>query len=337
MIEVLPIVWAGILVLELALYVLLDGADLGIGVLSVFAKSEEQRSTMIKSIGPVWDANETWLVIAGGTLFGAFPLAYAVVLNALQIPVMLLVFGLIFRAASFEFREHAQNKRLWSWVFSIGSFLAIVSQGFILGGLLGGIKIQNGDFAGGPLDWLTPLSLLLGVGVVAGYTMLGYSFLIKKTRGNLEMQSYHQLLFSAFISLFVSAAIVIVLPLASPFVLLVWSNPLSQKILIGLLFCVFISFCMLIQSVLQKRNDYEPYFWSIAIFLFGFAALLFASYPYIIPPSVTIFEAASSKSTQQFMLFGMGILVPVVLFYNIYVHSLFEGKVDDEDDDGYAK
>jgi len=324
----LPIIWSGILLLEIALYVILDGADLGIGVLSLFAKNEKQRSTMMKSIGPIWDANETWLVIAGGTLFGAFPIAYGIILNALQIPIMLMVFGLIFRAVSFEFREHSDNKHFWSMAFAVGSIIAILGQGFILGGLFSGIKVINGAFAGSPLGWFNPLSILFGLGVALGYTMLGYSFLIRKTKGKLERQEYHQLRIASSIAFAMSIATTILLPFTHDFILNKWSNAASRNILLLFVFLAFTNFILLLRSTTEGKHENTPYTYSIVLFIITLATLLYAVYPYMIPPTTTIFEAASGSSTLSFMLFGISILIPVVLFYNVFVHKLFDGKVD---------
>lgn len=324
----LPLVWGAILLLEIALYVILDGADLGIGVIALFAKSEKQRSTMLTSIGPIWDANETWLVIAGGTLFGAFPIAYGIVLNALQIPVMLIAFGLIFRAVSYEFRQHATNTRFWSMAFSAGSLLAILAQGFAVGGLASGITVSNGSFAGGPLDWLNPLSIIFGIGAVVGYTMLGYAFLIKKTRGKLERQSYHQLIITATIALLMSVATTALLPLTHGFILSKYGIAAHRNAVLTLIAVTLFAFRLLIRSAIQRREEHAPYTFSLAIFALSFVTLAYSLYPYLVPPTTTIFAAASSRSTLSFMLFGIGILIPVVLFYNAYVHRLFDDYVD---------
>jgi len=176
----LPDIWFLIIALEIGLYVILDGADLGIGMLSLFRKREETRSLMMHVIGPIWDANETWLVIAGGALFGAFPLAYGVILNALYIPVMVLIFGLIIRAAAFEFHEFSSNKNFWSALFGIGSLVAVLGQGFVAGGLASGVSVRSGAFSGGAFDWATPLTALVTALLVLAYLLIGYAYLIRK-------------------------------------------------------------------------------------------------------------------------------------------------------------
>ncbi len=196
----LPTIWFGIVCLEVALYVLLDGADLGLGFLSLLPNKESGRSLMMQTIGPIWDANETWLVIAGGTLFGAFPLGYSIILNALYVPVMLTLFGLIIRAASFEFHALARRKRFWSLLFGLGSLLAIIGQGAALGGLLGGITISNGQFAGGPFDWVTPLTFFITLGIIVGYSAMGYAYLLKKTSNTRGWRTHlYTILLSAFV------------------------------------------------------------------------------------------------------------------------------------------
>jgi cytochrome bd ubiquinol oxidase subunit II len=178
--DFLALIWASIIGLILALYVLLDGFDLGIGLLTLFTRNRAERSVMMSGIGPVWGANETWLVLAGAMLFGAFPRIYGVVLNALYLPVLLMLFGLIFRAVSFEFRGHSDRKPLWEFVFGAGSLAAIAGQGFILGGLLGGLRVADGVFAGGPWDWLTPFTGLVAVALAVGDAVLGAAYLLAR-------------------------------------------------------------------------------------------------------------------------------------------------------------
>ncbi|MGH6980961.1 MAG: cytochrome d ubiquinol oxidase subunit II, partial [Stellaceae bacterium] len=185
-------VWLCFLGLFLVLYVVLDGFDLGIGILSLFARAEERRDIMVASLGSTWDANESWLVVLGGALFGAFPLAYAVVLNALYLPLVSMILALIFRAVAFEFRIHARNKLGWSIAFGLGSLAAAVCQGFVLGGLIGGIAVTDRQFAGGAFDWLTPFSLASACGVVFGYVLLGAAYLILKTDGAHQIRARRQ-------------------------------------------------------------------------------------------------------------------------------------------------
>ena len=180
----LPVIWAALIGTAVALYVILDGFDLGIGILFPFARSERERDQMMDSIAPFWDGNETWLVLGGGGLWVAFPQAYAVIMPALYLPVIVMLLALVFRGVAFEFRAIAiTSKKYWNFAFAGGSTLAAVCQGLILGGLIQGIKVEDGVFAGGPFDWATPFALLCGLGVVAGYALLGATWLVMKTEG----------------------------------------------------------------------------------------------------------------------------------------------------------
>jgi cytochrome d ubiquinol oxidase subunit II len=179
--QVLAEIWFGIVAFEIGLYLLLDGADLGIGMLSLGHSREHARSLMMTAIGPIWDANETWLVIAGGTFFGAFPLAYGLILSALYIPVMILIFGIIIRAASFEFHEYSESKNFWSIIFGVGSLIAVIGQGALVGGLLSGIHVENEVFVGGSFDWLSPVTVAITCMVVAGYLVTGKLYLLHRS------------------------------------------------------------------------------------------------------------------------------------------------------------
>lgn len=255
----LPSIWFGIIAFEICLYILLDGADLGIGMLSLFKKREHARALMMHVIGPIWDANETWLVIAGGTLFGAFPEAYGIILNALYIPVMLLIFGIILRAASFEFHEYGKNKNLWSFLFGFGSLLAVLGQGSMAGGLLSGIAVVNGSFAGSAFDWATPLTLGITATIIVGYMIIGYAYLVHK---HAHAQLHEKALY--------------------PFML--------------------------------------------SVLALGFVTVTALMMPYIIPPSVTVDEAASSTTTLRFMLYGIGPLIPIILAYNLFLYRVFRDE-----------
>jgi cytochrome d ubiquinol oxidase subunit II len=333
--SVLANVWFLLLALELGLFVSLDGADLGIGILSLFVRDQKHRSMMMASIGPVWDANETWLVIAGGTLFGAFPMVYGTALAALYIPIMLMLFGFIFRAVALEFRIHSEKKRLWDFAFGAGSLLAILGQGFAFGGLLSGIKVQDRAFIGGQWDWINGMSILAAMGALFGYSMMGSSYLVKKTEGKLKERARLQLITASFLSfILLIAATSLFFYLHEP-VFQKWSSG-SQKFYAGLIlfFEVFVFF-LLLKSTFRRKSDRAPYLWSNAVFIVTYLSLFVWVYPYIIPSSVTAPEAAASSMTLTFMIFGVGILIPVILVYNVYVHRVFKGKVNLYGDDLY--
>jgi cytochrome d ubiquinol oxidase subunit II len=323
----LPQVWFFILALFLLLYVMLDGFDLGVGILSITASSEERRGILMTSLSNVWDANETWLVLMGGALFGAFPLAYGTILNALYIPILTMVFGFIFRAVAFEFREHADRKFFWNFAFGIGSFTAALGQGFSLGAVLGGIPVDAaGHFTGGPFDWLTWPSLLVALTLIQGYVLIGSTYLVMKTEGELQKTHYRTATIAAITTLIGAVLITIATPLLSDFA----RDRLFQAPFIYIFAAIpliGIGFVALLLRSLQRKEERSPFIWTILIFLLTFAGLALIVFPYIIPTQVTIYDAAASSSSLVFMIIFIGFLIPIMLFYNIFQYVVFRGKV----------
>ena len=319
-------VWLCFTGLFLVLYVVLDGFDLGIGVLSLFAGREERREIMMASLGSVWDANESWLVVLGGALFGAFPLAYAIILNALYLPLVTMLFALIFRAVAFEFRVHARNKRGWGLAFGLGSLMAAVCQGFALGGLIGGVAVENGQFAGGALDWLTPFSAFAALGVVFGYVLLGATYLILKTEGPHQARARKQAWLAFALMLAAAAIVSIWTPLRFPVIAQRWfAAPTFYLFAVPPLFALLCS--AMLARALIRRQESAPLLWSIGIFLASALGLAASFYPYIVPRAVTAFDAAADNLTLAFMMVGIGLLVPTMLVYNAYQYLVFRGKV----------
>ena len=315
--------WFAAVCLEVALYVLLDGADLGMGVLSLLPHKETDRSLIMHTVGPIWDANETWLVIAGGTLFGAFPLAYGIILNALYVPVMLLLFGLILRAVSFEFHAFSDNKKLWSFVFGLGSLIAVLAQGAAIGGILGGIPIVNGQFAGSIFSWFTPLTFFITLGVLMSYVVVGYAYLIRKTDHELHGESFRRVFISAGVTFVTLLAATLVLPHSSYLFFTRWTTEPTRTILYGIAALIGFLSLFLIADVLKQHRG--PRIHTLCLFIFGaaFAGMLVGVFPYIIPSNLTIYEAAASHKTLTFMLYGLGPLIPIVLAYNFYLYRVF--------------
>jgi cytochrome d ubiquinol oxidase subunit II len=323
----LPQVWFAILALFLFLYVMLDGFDLGVGILSLTASTEERRGILMTSLSNVWDANETWLVLMGGALFGAFPLAYATILSALYIPILTMVFGFIFRAVAFEFREHANRKTFWNYAFGVGSFLASLGQGFALGGVLGGIEVDElGHFTGGTWDWLSPQSVLVALTLIQGYVLIGSTYLVLKTEGSLQATHRKTARIAAVTTLVGAVAITISTPIFvqyarqrlfdPPFVYIFAAIPLIG---IFLIWRLWVS--------LSRERDVAPFVLTILIFLLTFVGLALVVFPFIIPTNITIYQAAASQSSLVFMLIFIGVLIPIMLFYNIYQYVVFRGKV----------
>ena len=325
--EILPVIWFLILCLEIGLYIMLDGADLGLGMLSLLPQPQEKRSLIMQTLGPIWDANETWLVIAGGTLFGAFPLVYSVVLNALYLPVMLILFGLIVRAVSFEFREYTNDTRFWEVVFGLGSLLAVLGQGFAAGGLLSGIHITNGQFSGGTFDWVTPLTFFMTLGVVTSYAVVGYAYLIKKADYELKNQSFFRIVIAAGLSFAGFFAATLLLPQLQNLLLERWTTAPTNYLLFIAVGLIALVAAFLIYDILKKRRAEHLHTLCMCIFVLSFVGMMIGIYPYIVPPSVTIFDAAASPATLQFMLWGIGPLLPIVLAYNWYLYRVFRREL----------
>lgn len=319
-------VWFFLIGLMLVLYVVLDGFDLGVGIVSLFVRETDHHAVMMSSIGSVWDANETWLVLLAGALFGAFPLAFGLIFPALYIPLMLMLFGLIFRGVSFEFHEHSRSKHFWSLSFGLGSLTAAVAQGLALGGLLGGVQATGREFTGGVWDWLSPFSVLVAVGVVFGYALLGATWLIIKTTGKLQKDNYRNARLSAYLMLLAAAGVSLWTPIRFDYIAEKWFSLPAFLWIVPLPIFALLSFFMLLRA-LGKGYEHSPFGWSIAIFLCSFVGLATSFFPYIVPPEVTLAKAASSPMTLAFMLTGIGLLIPVMLVYNGYLYLVFHGKV----------
>lgn len=334
-VSILPMIWFFIVCLEIALYIVLDGADLGIGVLSLLPQEEKSRSLLVHTIGPIWDANETWLVIAGGTLFGAFPMAYAIILNALYIPVFMVIFGLIMRAVSFNFRTMSVNKYFWGLCSGLGSLLAILGQGFAAGGLLSGIQIVNGQFAGGSFDWFSPLTIFITVGILMSYVVVGYAYLIKKTEHEFERESFSRVVAAACLTFVAFVAATILLPFEHYTFFMRWTTEPSRAILFFISALIVATGLVLLYGAIWHTFRRQLYSLCVAIFILAFLGLLVGIYPYLIPPSLTIFETAASPATLTFMLWGIGPLLPIVLAYNFYMYRVFRDKVTEEQNEDY--
>ncbi|MEA5391247.1 cytochrome d ubiquinol oxidase subunit II [Cyanobium gracile UHCC 0139] len=326
----MPVVWFVILALFLLLYVILDGFDLGVGILSLTSPSEQQRTLLMASLGSIWDANETWLVLMGGALFGAFPLAYGTILKALYGPIYLMILGLILRAVAFEFRENAINKRPWNLTFGIGSLLAAASQGICLGTVLSGLPTDvDGHFIGSPWIWFNGSSLVVALTLIQGYVLIGSTYLILKTSG--ELQQLH--VRTARLAAATTLGGALLITVTSPFV--------SETLRARLFDPAFLPFFVLLPLLgialivqlfrsLAMGQEVWPFVYTVLLFVLSFAGLGVMVFPAIIPPSITIFEASSSVTSMVFMLTFIGVLIPIMLFYNIYNYIAFRGKVDIE-------
>jgi cytochrome bd ubiquinol oxidase subunit II len=322
----LPVIWATLIGTAVAMYVILDGFDLGIGILFPFARNERQRDQMMRSIAPFWDGNETWLVLGGGGLWVAFPRAYAVVMPAFYLPVIVMLLSLVFRGIAFEFRTVSRSKIWWNRAFTIGSILAAFAQGVILGGLIHGIPVRDGAFAGGAFDWATPFGLLCGLALIAGYGLLGATWLAMKTEGPVadraRMQSKQFLIavlgFMAVVSLWT--------PLAEPRIAARWfSLPNFYYLWPVPVVTALVAFAA--WYWIGKRRDVPPFLASVVLFLLGYLGLVISNFPYLVPPSLTVWETAAAPASQIFMLIGTLVLLPIILGYVAFIYWLFRGKV----------
>jgi cytochrome d ubiquinol oxidase subunit II len=323
----LPLIWAAIIGIAVALYVILDGFDLGVGILFPFARSESERDRMMASLAPFWDGNETWLVMGGVGLWVVFPLAYAVVMPAVYLPVIVMLLALVFRGVSFEFRTVAiTSKARWNFAFAAGSALAGFCQGVILGALVQGVRVENNAFAGGTFDWLTPFGLMCGLGVVTGYALLGATWLVMKTDGALNARSRRQaqmlligvLVFMGVVSLWTPLTNEHIAQrwFSRPNILLLWPVPVVTAIV-----------ALACWLWLQRGWDRAPFFAAIGLFLLGYAGLVISWFPYLVPPSLTIWDTAAAPASQIFMLVGTLFLLPLILGYTAYLYWVFRGKV----------
>ena len=322
--------WAFIIAFAVFMYVVMDGFDLGIGILFPAFAPGEERDQAMNAIAPVWDGNETWLVLGGGGLFAAFPLAYAIILPATYPLVIAMLLGLIFRGVGFEYRwRDPRHRPFWDSAFTAGSIVAAMSQGMILGALLQGIKVTGRSYGGGWLDWLSAYSLLTGLGVVAGYTLLGACFLAMKVEGRAEEHAYRLAAKAGWAVLALMIAVSAATPLLAgeywrrwfvmPNILFAANVPLLTAIL----------FFALGRS-LQKRRRYRPFLIALGIFLLGMIGLGISMWPFVVPRAVTIWQAAAPERSQVFMLVGVAIIMPIILAYTAWSYWVFRGKVGKE-------
>ena len=335
----LPLIWAALIAVAVLLYVTLDGFDLGIGVLFPFARSKEDRDVMMNTVAPVWDGNETWLVLGGGGLLAAFPLAYSVLMPALYLPVLLMLAGLILRGVAFEFRFRARDRgrRFWTQMFAGGSTLTAVAQGLILGGFIQGVTVENERFAGGPFDWLTPYTLLVAAGIVAGYALLGGSWLMMKTTDNLHGDAKRWTLISA-------AAVAVLLAAVSLATLLIhhrigmrWGVDTAEvqiawDLLLPRLAIPALGLAGLATVVVMARKGSHrwPFVGALLVFLSGYIGLAVSFMPMIVPYAIGFRQAAAPDNALGLMLAGTAAILPLILGYTAWVYWVFRGKVTPE-------
>jgi cytochrome bd ubiquinol oxidase subunit II len=327
----LPVIWALIIAFAILLYVMLDGFDLGIGILFGSTSDEDFRRTMMNSIAPVWDGNETWLIFVGASLYGGFPMVYSILLPAFYLPVTLLLVALILRGVAFEFREKTQRARwIWDWGFFLGSLVAALVQGAAVGAMVDGLAVENGRFVGGPFDWFSPFALLCGIGLALGYMLIGAAWLVLKTDGPLRDWAYNRILpLCAGLLLF----LVVAFGYAVTADLRVMGRWFERPWLFVFPALGALATAGLLSGV-RNRRDWVPFAMAALIFLSAFGTMAASFWPYMIPFSVTITDAASPTATLEFLFYGAGLVVlPIILAYTLAVYWVFRGKT--RDDAGY--
>jgi len=325
--NLLPLVWVCIVALGVAIYVVLDGFDLGLGILFPFAKSHQHRDLMMNSVAPVWDGNETWLVMGGVGLLAAFPKAYAILLSALYVPLMLMLTALIFRGISFEFRFKAHRSRyLWDAAFSLGSMLAAFCQGMTLGTVVQGFQVTNGEYSGGLYDWLTPFTVFTGFAVMTGYALLGSTWLVMKAEHDLQDWAFKAARLCLGLMLAAIAVVSIWTPLMQPAIRERWFALPNFFYLSQVPFATFL-LAVGCWYALKRRHHHAPFFCSIGLFLLAYLGLAISIWPYIVPRALTFEEAAAPESSQVFVLVGFAVIMPVILGYTVMGYRVFSGKV----------
>lgn len=324
----LVFVWALLIAFAVFAYVVLDGFDLGIGILFPLLAEKRDRDVAMNTVAPVWDGNETWLVLGGGGLLAVFPLAYAIILTALYPPVIAMLAGLILRGVAFEFRWKTDaNQRIWDLAFFGGSLVAAVAQGLMVGALVQGIRVSGRQYAGGWLDWLTPFSVLTAAALVIGYALLGACWLVLKTEGDLRRRA-HELARHLAIALIVAIGIV---SLWTPFLeadyLARWLGWPHIAFVAPVPVLTALAAWRLLLSIHEERER-EPFLATLALFLLCYAGLGISIYPNVVPPSISIWDAAAPDKSLSFLLVGAVVLIPLILAYTAYAYWVFRGKVD---------
>lgn len=328
----LSLIWAVIIAFGVMMYVVMDGFDLGLGILFPFVKSEGERDVMMNTVAPVWDGNETWLVLGGAALFGAFPLAYAVVLSALYLPLVFMLLGLIFRGVAFEFRfkAKAHKRHLWDKAFIGGSLTATFFQGVALGAYIDGFEVVDRVYVGGALDWLTPFSLFCGLALIAAYALLGCTWLIMKTEGRLQQQMHDLARPLVFVVLAVTGMVSLWTPLAHAEIATRWFSLPNLFWFIPVPLLVLLCTWALLRAVANNAH-YSPFLLTLALIFLGYSGLGISLWPNIIPPSISIWQAASPPQSQGFILVGALFIIPFILMYTAWSYYVFRGKVREED------
>ena len=325
----ITVMWFVIIIFATLMYIVMDGFDLGIGMLFSMVHDAGERDVMVNSVAPVWDGNETWLVLGGAGLFGAFPLAYAVITDALAIPLTMMLIGLIFRGVAFEFRFKAtpSHRLFWDYAFAGGSLLATFSQGIVVGAVINGFAVTERRFAGSALDWLTPFNLFCGVGLIVAYLLLGTSWLIMKSEGSLQarMRVLTRKVLLALLG--VIAVVSVWTPLGWPAIAERWFTLPNFFWFVPVPILVLVLSLWIWRLSAEVNSHARPFILTLGLIFLGFSGLGISLWPHIIPPHITLWEAAPPPASQRFMLVGTLLIIPVILMYTAWSYFVFRGKV----------
>jgi cytochrome bd ubiquinol oxidase subunit II len=328
----LPLIFAFVIALAIFLYVLLDGFDLGVGILFPFAPTNDCRSKMMNSIAPFWDGNETWLVMGGGGLFAAFPLAYSILMPAFYIPIILMLLGLIFRGVAFEFRfktESAKEQKIWDYAFYLGSIIAAFFQGVMLGAFVQGVKVENKIYAGGAFDWFNSFSVVCGIAVICGYALLGATWLIMKT--DKKTQDWARK--AAFYILILVAIFAVIISAWTPFlhekIWIFWFSKPNFFYLLPVPCTAFLVMIFLFKT-LSKKREASPFLLTMLLFLLCYFGLGISLLPYGVPYELKFEELAAASTSLSFLLVGVVVILPIILAYTAYSYRVFRGKSSHE-------
>ncbi|WP_367103538.1 cytochrome d ubiquinol oxidase subunit II [uncultured Psychrobacter sp.] len=327
----LPLIWGGLIAFSVFVYVLLDGFVLGCGILFPFTGSDEKRDLIMQSVAPFWDGNETWLVLGGGGLFAAFPVAYGVIMSGLYLPVIFMLFGLIMRGVAFELRfKSSKHRYVWNFFFAFGSNAAAFFQGMMLGTLIHGLEASNRLYTGGPFDWVSPFSIMCGFALIIGYALLGSTWLIIKTEHKLQVwaRKVTNWMLSALIAAMV--AVTVSMYFSDIKALEGWFSFPGLLYLAPMPIIVLLIF-FLLRKDLNTEREYRPFILTVGLFLMGYIGVCLAIFPYIIPYQMTIYEAAAADTTLSFLLIGAGVMIPIILSYTAFGYYTFKGKTSSED------
>jgi cytochrome d ubiquinol oxidase subunit II len=324
----LSVIWFTIIVFSTLMYIVMDGFDLGIGILFSFNRDTTQRDMMMNSVAPVWDGNETWLVFGGAALYGAFPLAYAVIIDALSIPLTIMLIGLIFRGVSFEFRHKAtlEHRPFWDKAFMVGSIMATFSQGVAVGSILNGFEVIGRAYSGPALNWLAPFPLFCGLGLVIAYALLGSTWLIMKSEGKLHRKM-------STLALRLTVSLLVILIIVSAWTPLIHKDIALRWFTVPNIFwflpvpVLVLAFSWGIIHAIRNNANHGPFLLTLGLMFLGFSGLGISIWPNIIPPSISIWQAASPPQSQGFMLVGALLIIPIILTYTSWNYYVFRGKI----------